>query len=220
MQQTEQSREHTPSGSGSRIKIGMSWRLASRLSVITLAILVVLVVTVIQQQRAAQQKLQGTDLEMRPAQNFTLTDQYGKKVSLSQFAGKPVVLTFLYTNCPDVCPLTAEYLHQSMLELGKDAANVAILAVSTDPARDDTAAALRFSQQHRMENSWHFLVGSKDELAPIWSNYSVYAQTQQAQVMHTSAIYLIDKQGRERALLGENFQPQQVTQDLQLLLKE
>src|SRR5690349_12996288 len=106
MQHTEPSREHTPpgSGSGSRIKIGMSWRLASRLSVITLAILVVLVVTVIQQQRAAQQKLQGTDLGMRAAQNFTLTDQYGKKVSLSQFAGKPVVLTFLYTNCPDVCP--------------------------------------------------------------------------------------------------------------------
>lgn len=202
------------------MKIRMTWRLASRLSVITLAILVVIVVTLIQQQRTATQSLQGTDLGMRPARNFTLTDQYGKTVSLSDFKGKPVVLTFLYTHCPDVCPLTAEYLHQTMEQLGNDAAKVGVLAVSTDPARDDVAAALTFSKQHRMESYWHYLVGSKSALAPIWSDYSIYAQIQQSQVMHNSAIYIIDKQGRERALLRQDFQPQQVTQDLQILLQE
>ncbi len=129
------------------MKLHMSWRLASRLSVITLAILTVIIVLVIQQQRAASSslQLQGTDLGKREARNFTLTDQYNNKVSLSQFRGKPVVLTFLYTHCPDVCPLTAEYLHQSMVQLGKDASRVGVLAVSTDPQRDDVAAALTFS---------------------------------------------------------------------------
>ncbi|HWS84229.1 MAG TPA: SCO family protein, partial [Ktedonobacteraceae bacterium] len=132
-------------------KTGMNWRLASRLSVITFAILVVIVVTVIQQRNSTgvlnASSLQGSDLEGTPAPNFSLTDQSGKQISLQQFKGKPVVLTFLYTHCPDVCPLTAERLHSTMLELGKDAHNVSVLAISTDPKRDDGAAALHFSQQ-------------------------------------------------------------------------
>src|SRR5690242_14255293 len=120
----------------------MNWRLASRLSVITSAILVVIVVTIIQQRNISGSSLQGTGMGGSPAPNFRLTDQFGKSVSLAQFRGKPVVLTFLYTHCPDICPLTAEHLHSTMLELGKDAQNVAILAVSTDPLRDDQAAAL------------------------------------------------------------------------------
>jgi protein SCO1/2 len=202
------------------MKIHMSWRLVSRLSVITLAVLVVLVITVVQQQRAAQAALQGTDLNKSPAPNFALTDQYGKKVALENFRGKPVVLTFLYTTCPDVCPLTAEYLHQSMEQLGADAAKVGIVAVSTDPQKDDVAAALRFSQQHRMENYWHYLVGTKDELSPIWSNYSVAAQQLEKTVMHTSVIYFIDKEGRERTLIMDTFQPEQITHNLQALLQE
>src|SRR5439155_25348111 len=97
----------------------MNWRLASRLSVITFAILVVVVVTVIQQLRSSANgsnaallsNLQATDLGNQPAPNFQLTDQAGQKISLAQFKGKPVVLTFLYTHCPDICPLTAEHLH-------------------------------------------------------------------------------------------------------------
>ncbi len=114
------------------MKTGMNWRLASRLSVITLAILVIIVVTVIQQHHS-ESRLQGTDLGGTPAPNFRLTDQFGHQISLQQFRGKPIVLTFLYTRCPDICPLTAERLHSTMLELGKDAHNVAVLAVTTDP---------------------------------------------------------------------------------------
>src|SRR5262245_7163456 len=143
------------------MKTSMNWRLASRLSVITLAILVVIVVTVIQQHHSADiskgSRLQGTDLGGTPAPNFRLTDQFDNQLSLQQFKGKPVVLTFLYTHCPDICPLTAERLHSTMLELGKDARNVGVLAITTDPKRDDVAAALHFSQQHQMTNYWHYL---------------------------------------------------------------
>ncbi|MBO0796958.1 MAG: SCO family protein, partial [Ktedonobacteraceae bacterium] len=103
------------------MSIRWNWRLASRLSVITLAVLVIILVTVLQQRSqamtAAQQSgtesnnaygLQGTDLNAAPSPDFRLTDQFGKPVAFSQFKGKPIVLTFLYTHCPDVCPLTAE----------------------------------------------------------------------------------------------------------------
>src|ERR1700736_3805410 len=97
--------------------IHWNWRLASRLSVITLAVLVVLAVALLQRTHTAtpapastgaSSALQGSDLGNTPAPNFTLTDQAGKQISLAQFKGDPVILTFLYTNCPDQCPLTAE----------------------------------------------------------------------------------------------------------------
>ena len=213
--------------------MSMNWRLASRLSVVTLAILVVLVVTLFQQRHTAlpgtasgnsavanTPSLQGTDLGNSPAPNFSLTDQFGKQISLAEFKGKPVVLTFLYTNCPDQCPLTAEKLHATLQELGNAAPNVGVLAVSTDPARDTTSAAMKFSQSHRMVDYWHYLVGPKSKLAPIWSAYSIYAQPQQQTVNHSLGLYVIDKQGHERVFLGNDFTPGQLAADLQVLLKE
>lgn len=206
-------------------KMGMNWRLASRLSVITFAILVVIVVTIIQQRNATPASngsgLQGTDLGGTLAPNFHLTDQSGKQISLQQFKGKPVVLTFLYTHCPDICPLTAERLHSTMLELGKDAHNVAVLAISTDPKRDDVTAAMQFSQQHQMTDYWHYLVGTQEQLSPVWANYSISAQAQQQNINHSMALFVIDKQGRERVFLSSNdFTPAQLTADLNILLKE
>ncbi len=208
----------------------MNWRLASRLSVITLAILVVVIVTVIQNNKglfsggtasAGTSGLQGSDLGGTSAPNFTLTDQNGKKVSLAQFKGRPVVLTFLYTHCPDQCPLTAERLHSSMVTLGSDASKVGVVAVSTDPKGDTQQAAQKFTLQHSMQDYWHYLIGTESELTPVWTAYNVYAQGQQQSVDHTLAIYIIDKQGHERSYFGgNNFDPNQVTTDLKILLKE
>ncbi|GAC1464125.1 MAG: hypothetical protein PVSMB2_29700 [Ktedonobacteraceae bacterium] len=207
----------------------MNWRLASRLSVIALAILVVVIVTVIQNNKgmfsgtasAGSSGLQGSDLGGTTAPNFTLTDQNGKQVSLSQFKGHPVVLTFLYTHCPDQCPLTAERLHSSMVALGSDATKVGVIAVSTDPNGDTLQAAQKFTLQHNMQDYWHYLIGTQQTLTPIWTAYNVYAQGQQQSVDHTLAIYIIDKQGHERAFFGgNNFNPDQVTTDLKILLKE
>src|SRR5438876_8926085 len=191
----------------------MNWRLASRLSVVTLAALVVIIVAVLGTRAggltsnasnltpaANSSGLQGTDLGGVPAPNFRLTDQFGRPVSLAQFKGKPVVLTFLYTHCPDQCPLTAEKLHAVMLNLGSDARRVAMLAVSTDPKGDPTAAALRFSQVHKMQNYWHFLMGKKSQLSPVWSSYSVFAAptptSTGGSVAHTTAVYVDRKSTR------------------------
>lgn len=215
----------------------MNWRLASRLSVITLAALVVILIAVLGTRAGGpisnasnttsttnQSGLQGTDLGSAPAPNFSLTDQFGRPISLAQFKGKPVVLTFLYTHCPDQCPLTAEKLHAVMLSLGSDAQRVGVVAVSTDPKGDTRAAALNFSQVHRMQNYWHYLLGTESELSPIWSSYAVYAASTPTStggtVAHTTAVYVIDKQGRERVFFGDNFTSEQLTRDLQILLKE
>src|SRR6266516_7695526 len=178
----------------------MSWRLASRLSVISLALLVVLVVAVLSLRNGiggtttgnpstSQSGLQGTDLGSIAAPDFRLKDQFGKPISLSQFQGKPVVLTFLYTHCPDVCPLTADKLHVAVQNLGKDAQQVAVLAVSMDPKGDTAAAAQNFSRIHKLGDYFHFLIGTHDELAPVWASYSVNAQaaTSAGIVSHSTA---------------------------------
>ncbi len=207
----------------------MNWRLASRLSVITFALLVIVLVTVIQNNKglfsgtpaAGSSGLQGDDLGGTVAPNFTLTDQNGQQVSLSQFKGRPVVLTFIYSHCPDQCPLTAERLHASMVTLGSDASKVGVIAISTDPKGDTTQAVQKFTLQHNMQNYWHYLIGTQETLSPVWSSYNVYAEGQQQSVDHSLAIYIIDKQGRERSYFGgNNFQPDQVTTDLKILLKE
>jgi protein SCO1/2 len=211
----------------------MSWRLASRLSVITLALLVVLIVAFFSMRNStggavnttsvtSQSALQGTDLGSIPAPDFQLKDQFGNPISLAQFKGKPVVLTFLYTHCPDVCPLTAEKLHTTMQSLGKNTQQVAVLAVSMDPKGDTASAAQNFSKVHKLGDYFHYLLGTHNELAPVWASYSVDAQaaTSNGTVSHSSAIYVIDKQGRERVLLDNGFSSSQLAADLKILLGE
>ena len=206
----------------------MSWRLASRLAVLTSAILVIIVIVVITATHGkangqSSSALQGTDLGGVNAPNFQLTDQFGKPVSLAQFRGHPVVLTFLYTHCPDYCPLIADKIHLGLSKLGSASANVGVIAVSTDPANDDTNAAYQFSETHHMLNQWHFLIGSQAQLSPIWSSYGVSAvaaptASPSGPVDHTIAVYLIDKQGHERVYLGQDFDPSSLAKDLQTLL--
>jgi len=211
-----------------------NWRLASRLSVVTLAVLVVILVTILQQrnQVAITQManagsntnttngLQGSDLGGAVAPDFRLSDQFGKQVALSQFKGEPVILTFLYTHCPDVCPLTAEKLHSTMQMLNGDAQKVGIIAVTIDPARDNQAAALSFSKSHNMQDYWHYLTGPRNQLSPIWSNYHIFVQQQQQTVNHSMGLYLIDKQGKQRVYMDTDFTPNQLADNLKILLKE
>jgi protein SCO1/2 len=91
-----------------------------------------------------------------------------------------------------------------------------------DPKGDTAAAVQNFSRVHKMGNYWHFLIGTHDELAPVWASYSVDAQaaTSSGIVSHSSAIYVIDKEGRERVLLDNDFSSAQLTADLKILLGE
>ena len=79
----------------------------------------------------------------QPTPDFTLTDQSGQKVSMADQRGKLVLLTFLYTNCPDVCPLITQNLNQALQMLGAKRDDVRVLAVSVDPEGDTPKARRR-----------------------------------------------------------------------------
>ncbi len=171
--------------------------------------------------------LTGADLGKQPAPDFTLTDQRGQTVRLSQFRGQAVVLTFIYTHCPDVCPATAKKL-RTVDELLPPTAreHVALLAVTIDPARDTTAALQDFSRQHGLNDNphWFALRGDGATLASVWHTYGIYpgrmavpaspAAAGTYELGHTDAVYVIDPQGRERVLVHSDLDPQTLASDL------
>ena len=94
----------------------------------------------------AAPQLAGTDLGATDAPDFTLTDGItGRVVTLSAQRGQVTALTFLYTTCPDVCPLTASRFRAAQSELQADAGRVTFIAVSVDPDGDTPNAVREFS---------------------------------------------------------------------------
>jgi protein SCO1/2 len=167
--------------------------------------------------------LPGTVLTPRPAPDFRLADQTGRQVSLADFRGKAVVLTFMYTSCPDFCPATAAKLRQTAEHLGRDAEQVALLAVSVDPEHDTQEAAREFSARHRMPAAiWHYLIGSAEELAPVWQAYYIGTTPPVAGVQalgHTEALFVIDAKGEQRTLIRGDFDPAELAQALRALVR-
>jgi protein SCO1/2 len=164
--------------------------------------------------------LAGTDLGATDAPDFTLTDGVtGRAITLSAQRGQVVALTFLYTTCPDVCPLTATRFRATQTELGGDADRVKFIAVSVDPDRDTPPAVQDFSSAHGLAANWHYLVGGRAQLSPVWAAYGIGVQAGSTTVTHNDAVYLIDSRGRERVLLHSEDLAQDLTNDLRALLK-
>jgi len=117
-------------------------------------------------QGIASAKYAGS-LASPPAPEFPLSlrNYKGQQVNIDQYKGKAVLLTFLYTHCPDVCPIIASNLAVALNMLGPaKAAKVQVIAVSVDPRGDTPAAVATFLQRHDMTGRMQYLIGSAKEL--------------------------------------------------------
>jgi protein SCO1/2 len=172
---------------------------------------------------SGQPGLQMTPLDPpRPTQDFVLTDQFGEEVRLSDFRGRVVVLTFLYTGCPDVCPLVAERLRDAGRLLGERASAAAFLVVTVDPERDTVEQLYAYSQARGMLTAWRFLTGARADLEPVWAYYWVgtVSKDTDGRVAHQAPVHLIDRQGRIRAVSGQSLRPAELAHDVEALLAE
>ncbi len=167
-------------------------------------------------------KLQGTDLAKTPAPDFQLSDVNDRPFKLSEQRGRVVVLTFLYTNCPDECPLIAERIRESADQLGRDASDVRFVAVSLDPERDTSAAIQKFLQAHRVEGTLIYLKGSREQLAPIWRAYflSVLPGSSPAIIAHQSRVIVIDRSGLQRSNFRADLEPEALLNDVRIVIGE
>jgi len=169
----------------------------------------------------APAKLVGEPMPGTLAPDFTLTDgPTGQVVTLSALQGRVVLLTFLYTSCPDVCPLTAETIRNARDQLGDSARDVEFIAVSVDPIGDTPSATRSFVKEHRLEAVLRYLIGSKAALSRVWQAYGIVQAVSAPQVLHSDVIYLIDKKARGMIVLHSTIPPETLASDLRILVNE
>jgi protein SCO1/2 len=154
--------------------------------------------------------------ESMPASDFTLHDQDGKAVSVSAFHGHVVAITFLDSHCKQLCPLEADQLAQAQRALGT-AAKLTVLVVSVAPATDTPESERAFAALHHWTGEWHWLMGAPEQMAAVWKAYSIAVQGTSDNVLHSTVLYLVDKQGFQRAGWASGLQPDQLARDVRFL---
>jgi protein SCO1/2 len=155
----------------------------------------------------------------QPTPDFTLADQSGQKVSMADQRGKLVLLTFLYTNCPDVCPLITQNLNEALQMLGAKRDDVRVLAVSVDPEGDTPKAVDAYAKAHHLLPEFHYLIGSRDELTKVWRAYDVAAVASDPELVdHTAYTMLVDRSGEGRVIYDSSVKARDVVHDVDELL--
>jgi protein SCO1 len=153
--------------------------------------------------------------------DFKLTDQDGRRFQFAAARGKVILVTFVFTTCPDVCPLfTANFAAiQRQLEERK-IKDYLLLAITTDPERDGAAVLKDYAGRFKADlNRWSFLTGTRAELSKVWKIFGVnVTKTESGQVQHTSFTTLIDRQGKRRVdYYGDKWQDKEILKDIQWL---
>ncbi len=150
------------------------------------------------------------------APTFSLENQDGEVVSMRELRGEPVAVTFLYTRCEQSCPPQAQQIKGGLDQLGHD---VPALAIAVDPERDTPESAREFLVEQRLTGRMDFVLGSREELAPLWEGYAIQPQTEKLE--HSARITLIDARGFQRVSFPlEQATPERIAHDLALLEAE
>ena len=151
-----------------------------------------------------------------PAPDFELTDQDGERISMREFRGRPVIVTFLYTTCEDTCPVQAQTVRGALDELGED---VPAIAIAVDPPRDTPERARAFLSEQRALGRLDFVLGSRAELRPLWEGY--YVRPQSVTQEHQARFTLVDSRGFQRVgYPGFEATPERIAHDIRLLQAE
>lgn len=160
----------------------------------------------------------------RAAPEIVLPASRGGEFKLSSYRGKVVVLEFGYTHCLDVCPVSLAALTQARHKLGAAGAEVQVVFITVDPARDD-AARLR-TYLAPFDPSFIGVTGSARQIDALLKSYGISATKRMVEgsqtdytMHHSSYLYFIDRQGMQRALMPFGRPADDMAHDLRLLLQ-
>jgi len=148
---------------------------------------------------------------------FKLIDQDGKQITDQDLKGKPLLVFFGYTHCPDVCPTTLFDLSEMMHALGKDADRTNALFITVDPERDTPAVMKDYLSS--FDPHLRAATGSEKAVDAAEKAYRVYAKKVPGEhgdysMDHTALVYLMDKQGRFVAPFSLKRRPEASAADL------
>jgi len=159
---------------------------------------------------------------MIPDLEFTLTGPDGEMVEASSLQGKPVLVFFGFTNCPNVCPTTLTQLSVVIKQLGAQAGDIQVILVTVDPDRDTPEVMKRYTDSY---GPWLLgLTGSEQALTTLRETYGVYAAMESSDkkgnynVMHSAVVFAFDRKGRARLLISDVYASEAVVSDLKQLI--
>ncbi len=152
---------------------------------------------------------------------FQLVDQSGQAVTEKNLQGKPTIIFFGFTHCPDVCPTALFEMSEILRAMGKDANRLNAYFVSVDPERD--TPDIMKSYLSSFDPSLKGLTGSPEQVAGVISAYRVYAKKVPMKdgdytMDHTALIYLMDREGRFVAPFNIKRKPEEAAADLKKYL--
>lgn len=157
----------------------------------------------------------------RELSDFALTDQDGDEARLSDFEGRPVLMFFGFTHCPDICPATMAEFRIIKRELGDVGNDVTFMLISVDGSRDSPQAVQAYVRQ--FDDEFVGLTGDEDYVREIGLEYFLYFNraagseaTSEAgySVDHTAFSYLIDQEGRLTTIYPFQAPRDMIVQDL------
>jgi protein SCO1 len=151
----------------------------------------------------------------KSAPPLALLDENGATVSLASLRGHVVLLTFLDSRCNRQCPVEARTLADVQRRVAGASAVLAV--VSVDPWADTPVSARAFAARSGWRGKWHWLLGSKAALAPVWHSYNIAVKRTPGDILHASALYLIDRRGDLRAGYLFPFAAGDVSRDVRRL---
>src|SRR3979409_645386 len=152
---------------------------------------------------------------------FQLTDQTGRTVTEKNLQGRPSLIFFGFTHCPDICPTSLFEISEVLKALGKDADRVNAYFVSVDPERDTTAAMKDYLSS--FDSHLKGLTGDPNAVAKVISGFRVYARKVPLKagdytMDHTAAIYLMDRDGHFVSPFNLKRTPEEAAADLKRYL--
>jgi protein SCO1/2 len=153
-----------------------------------------------------------------PVVDFNLIDQEGKRFRFSSLRGKAVLATFVFTSCPDICPLfTAKFAAIQRQLREKKRNDYWLLTITTDPEKDTPAALKAYAKQYDADlGHWSFLTGPPAELKGVWQAFGVnVTKLSSGQIQHTGLTTLMDRNGVRRInYWGDKWLEADVLKDL------
>jgi len=162
--------------------------------------------------------------KIAPAPGFTLTSQDGSQVSLADFRGKVVAVSFIYTRCTATCPVLTPMLSMVQRQLGSDfGRKIIFISVTLDAERDTPKVLKLYARAYGADpRGWAFLTGSPPVIQDITRRYGVFAlKKESGEVNHSSLTSIVDQDGFLRVqYFGVRFDPGEFRRDLLRLVKE
>ena len=195
-------------------------RAAPALALVMLATLLLVPVDDAPHQTFKQQPLP----KIAPAPEFSLTSQDVGQVTLADFRGKVVAVTFIYTLCTTTCPVLTPMMSFVQDQLGSNfGTKIAFVSITVDPERDTPQVLKEYAQAFDANLAgWAFLTGTPDAIRDVTRRYGVFAsKTANGDVDHTFLTSIVDPRGILRVqYVGVRFDPDELRRDLLSLLQE